>query len=145
MKPYKPDIQKFIDAILETEMRVDRKILNILTEETMTVIREPESGLVMMSVKDSTGTDFHLGEVLVTEAEVAYQGCHGYAMITGNAPEKALVRAGIMAVFDSENEPLKRRLSKLLTPEVKKICTRRSREKALSATTRVNFETMTVW
>ncbi len=134
-----------VDILLRTAEKADQKILKILTEIPISIRREPRTGLVMMSVADGTGTNFHLGEVVVTEAEVEYEGKIGYAMVVGHNPEKALVRAVVSAIMESSDSVSKLWLYKFLSREAKKISAREIIAEALSASTKVNFESMTQW
>ena len=52
-------------------------------------IRPPETGLLMMELKDTFDTGFYLGEVLITEAMAGINGLQGYAMAIGDCPVKA--------------------------------------------------------
>ena len=56
------------------------------------------TGLVMVPMRDTVGqVDFHLGEVLVSEARITNRGGHvGYGMVTGRDLERAMA----MAVVD---------------------------------------------
>ena len=128
-----------VDVLLKTDEEVDRKILQILPAASFSIRREPTTGLVMMTVTDGVGMDFHLGEVLVTEAEVEYEGKIGYAMVVGNNPVKALARASVSAIIESGDSLYKRRLYKYLVREAKKIRKKESIAEALSASTKVNF------
>ena len=52
------------------------------------------SGLVMVPMRDTVhGTDFHLGEVLVSEAHIRADGAEGYGMIVGRDLEQAMAMA----------------------------------------------------
>lgn len=59
--------------------------------------REPRSGLVMSSVRDPFDTHFHLGEVLVSEAQVVCGGQVGCGVICGDEPQRALLLAAVEA------------------------------------------------
>ncbi|APZ53968.1 phosphonate C-P lyase system protein PhnG [Salipiger abyssi] len=61
-------------------------------------VLQSRSGLVMLPMRDTvTGTDFHLGEVLVSEAHIRLPGgTEGYGMVTGHDLERAMA----MAVID---------------------------------------------
>jgi phosphonate C-P lyase system protein PhnG len=133
------------DILLKTPERVDKDILRILSELPISLRREPHTGLVMMTIADGTGTDFHLGEVLVTEAEVEYQGNIGYALVVGNHPEKALARAGISVVMESADDEIVRNLRQLLDKQANIHAREDKITEALTASTKVNFETMTQW
>jgi alpha-D-ribose 1-methylphosphonate 5-triphosphate synthase subunit PhnG len=56
------------------------------------------TGLVMVPMRDTVGqVDFHLGEVLVSEAQITNPAGHvGYGMVTGRDLERAMA----MAVVD---------------------------------------------
>lgn len=56
------------------------------------------TGLVMLPMTDTVqGTDFHLGEVLVAEAQIRAGGVTGYGMVTGRDLQHAMA----MAVIDA--------------------------------------------
>jgi alpha-D-ribose 1-methylphosphonate 5-triphosphate synthase subunit PhnG len=140
-----PDAINPADIILKTSEAVDRKVLQILAGASLSVRREPQTGLVMMTMTDSTGLDFHLGEVLITEAEVELEGKPGYAMVLGDNPEKALARAGVSVLMESADSEFKTEIFRYLQREGKKIQRKESTAKALLASTKVNFEAMTQW
>ncbi len=52
----------------------------------------------MVSATDPFDVDFHLGEALVTEALVEYEGVQGYGMVMGDQPERALAAASVDAI-----------------------------------------------
>ncbi|MCR8546937.1 phosphonate C-P lyase system protein PhnG [Salipiger sp. P9] len=64
-------------------------------------VLQSRSGLVMLPMRDTVmGTDFHLGEVLVSEAHIRLPGgVQGYGMITGHDLERAMAMAVIDAGF----------------------------------------------
>jgi alpha-D-ribose 1-methylphosphonate 5-triphosphate synthase subunit PhnG len=119
-----------------------RRLLALLAGEEIAIVRGPLTGLVMMSAQDACNVEFHLGEVLVTEAEVSYRGINGYGMVVGDDPERALARASVEAVGNSDNVSLYRRISRFFAAEAKKVAALRKREAALLAGTQVRFETM---
>lgn len=58
------------------------------------IINPPEVGMVMMQVREPVCKErFHLGEVVVTRAEVAVAGVRGWAMRAGSDRETALAAA----------------------------------------------------
>lgn len=118
-------------------------VLALFADVEVTVSRPPRSGLMMLTVKDCFETDFHLGEVLVTEARVLFRGCEGFGMVSGEAPRRALARAAADAVFRCpEQTEIRRNLEACLEAEdgVKK--SRLAESAALVATTKVNFDLM---
>ncbi len=78
------------------------QVLGLLADEEVEVTGVPRSGLVMLTAKDSFDTDFHLGEVLVTDARVTCFGVEGFGMVVGEHPRKALARAAADAVIRCE-------------------------------------------
>lgn len=131
--------------LLKTDDKADRKLLEMLAETTVSVRTQPRTGLVMMSVTDATGEDFHLGEVLVTEAEAEFEGHAGYAAILGNQPGKALIRAALSAILESDNIARKTAFCEFLAREAEKIRETENQAEALVASTTVHFEKMTQW
>ena len=62
--------------------------------EELQVVNPPEVGMVMMQVREPVCKErFHLGEVVVTRAEVAVAGARGWAMRPGTDRETALAAA----------------------------------------------------
>lgn len=61
------------------------------------VQRAPRCGLIMCTVRDPFDTPFHLGEVLVSQAEVRCDGQPGCGVVCGDAPEQALLLAAVEA------------------------------------------------
>ncbi|WP_375262866.1 phosphonate C-P lyase system protein PhnG [Palleronia sp.] len=59
-------------------------------------VLQSRTGLIMQPMRDTvTGTDFHLGEVLVAEAHVRLpeHGVEGYGMVVGRDLEQAMAMA----------------------------------------------------
>ncbi|WP_297108810.1 phosphonate C-P lyase system protein PhnG [uncultured Devosia sp.] len=79
----------------ETLKRHAETLLADMGEITVVANR---TGLVMVPMRDTVGqVDFHLGEVLVSEAQIADRAGHiGYGMVTGRDLERAMA----MAVID---------------------------------------------
>lgn len=65
------------------------------------VLTPAEAGTVMLQVREPiAGERFHLGEVLVSRAEVSFRGALGWCMRLGHDPEAALAAA----ICDAECE-----------------------------------------
>ena len=122
--------------------QVVEQVLALFADEEIMVSSPPRTGLVMLTVKDSFDTDFHLGEVLVTDARVSCCGVEGFGMVMGEAPRKALARAAADAVFRSTGCVVKDRLTDIIVSEQKKRNRRLSESSALVAATKVNFDLM---
>jgi len=80
-------------AVVGFSAEAVERLLRLAEGETIEILRPPGTGLMMMTVHDAFGTPFHLGEVLVTEAEVGWGGLRGYGQVCGDDPGRALARA----------------------------------------------------
>ena len=124
------------------EQRVE-SVLALFANVELTVSRPPRSGLMMLTVKDCFETDFHLGEVLVTEARVLFRGCEGFGMVSGEAPRRALARAAADAVLRCpEPTEIQDNLRAQIEQEELMQKTRLAESAALVAATKVNFDLM---
>ncbi len=124
------------------EQRVE-SVLALFADEALTVSRPPRSGLMMLTVKDCFETDFHLGEVLVTEARIVFRGCEGFGMVPGEAPRRALARAAADAVLRCpEPTEIQDNLRAQLEQEELMQKTRQAESAALVAATKVIFDLM---
>jgi len=130
-------------AVVGMEEHEVTELLELLAAEEMTIPRPPRSGLIMMTVKDSFETDFHLGEVLVTEAAVTVRGSEGFGMVAGEEPRKALARAAADALLRAGRpEPLCQAVLACLARAQRRQVARLAGEAALTAATRVRFDLM---
>lgn len=90
------------DTILSVLARADTERLKAFAETLLPqlgdiTVHENRTGLVMLPMQDTAqGTNFHLGEVLVSEARIAASGQEGYGMRRGRDLEAAMA----MAVVD---------------------------------------------
>lgn len=126
-------------AVADPE-QVERLADLILASHEVTVLRPPTGGAVMMrAIETASGSVFNVGEVAVTEAEVALGSERGYAMVMGFAPKHAL--AG--AVIDAAAEAGVLRADELAAfvgDALKEQSLRTRREWAAVAPTRVSFD-----
>ncbi len=106
------------------------------------IVKTPETGLLMMAVKDSFDVEFYLGEILVTEAEVRYNGKKGYSMVMGDEPGRAIAAAVVDVVLGSDNEKLKVIVNRVLASCLKRVNRNEKQQGKLTARTKVSFETM---
>ena len=96
--PYalKSALQRVLTAAAAAEM--EQMLDRLWSSGRFTVDRAPQAGLVMCSVIDPFDTPFHLGEVLVTRADVRFDGCHrGCGVVCGDEPDPALLLAAVEA------------------------------------------------
>jgi alpha-D-ribose 1-methylphosphonate 5-triphosphate synthase subunit PhnG len=106
------------------------------------VQRAPRSGLVMVTVNDPFDTLFHLGEVLVSEAEVVFEGIPGYGAICGDEPERALLLAAVEAVERSGRTALLVGIREWVGRLEEKCAAEKRISSKLAAATGVRFESM---
>lgn len=132
-----------INSIMQiTDESAVKSLSGMLSEQDISIIKPPKTGLLMMTVQDSFDTDFYLGEILATEAEVESRRKTGYAMVMGDNPERALLAASVDAVMQGDNEGLKKRIREFVSEQMEKINSTREKESALVAKTKVSFESM---
>jgi len=106
------------------------------------VQQAPRAGLVMVTVLDPFGTPFHLGEVLVSDAEVDLDGCTGYGVVCGDQPEQALLLAAVAAAERSGRTDVLAAIGALLDPLEVKSAAQKALSSKLAAATAVRFESM---
>ena len=133
-------------VITKMDEKSIEKLIVLLPQEEINILKKSETGLLMMAANDSFNTDFYLGEILVTEAEVEYKGLKGYAMVMGDEPERALLAASVDAILQADNGDLmgdlKQKVMNFIAMQAKKTAEADEMEKRLIAKTKVNFETM---
>jgi alpha-D-ribose 1-methylphosphonate 5-triphosphate synthase subunit PhnG len=130
-------------AVIGMDYHEVDELLALLVSMDIEIARPPRAGLVMMKVTDSLATDFYVGEVLVTEAEVTLNGQRGYGMIIGEEPRKALARAATDALLrGGQPEVLCREVCKCLEHAQQRQREKNAAEAALIASTRVSFDLM---
>lgn len=128
-----------MNTLNQMDIKAIKKIAGKLMDKDIEITIPPESGFIMMTMKDSFDIDFHLGEVLVTRAEVKVDGESGYAMVMGGDHAKTMMIAVINAALKTgEREIIKKKIKTEERKLVKKI----DEERALIASTRVSFEVM---
>lgn len=119
------------------------ELLTLFADLELTVTSPPRTGLLMMTATDSFNSDFHLGEVLVTEATVLLEDTDGYGLVMGEAPRKALARAATDALLRSGRQTeLAQKTRLLLLREQKRQHATAAESAAMTAATRVNFDLM---
>ncbi len=117
------------------------RVLAIASELSPRIIREPSRGIVMMTLIDSFEVPFHLGEVLVTEAEVECAGAQGYGMTEGLDGQRALVRAILDALSQiTTGDVVRERIRVILSAAYQRRRRAQGLEDALIASSRVSFD-----
>lgn len=119
-----------------------RELLELAEKTPIEIISTPKSGLNMMHVLDAFDSEFLLGEVLVSSAEVILDGQRGFGMVMGDEPERSLARACAEVLLIGQDELLRTRVQKLLLREQQSLNEHRRQEKQLTAKTKVKFDLM---
>ncbi|MEA3363876.1 MAG: phosphonate C-P lyase system protein PhnG [Thermodesulfobacteriota bacterium] len=119
-----------------------RELLELAETAPIEIVSTPRSGLTMMHVLDAFDSEFLLGEILVSSAEVVLNGQRGYGMVIGDEPERSLARACAEVLLHGEDEVLKNRMQKLLERERQTLNEQRRHEEQLIAGTKVSFDLM---
>jgi phosphonate C-P lyase system protein PhnG len=136
----------FKDEVLavlpEASSEEARQLLAELGLDGVEVTREPASALVMMDARDCFGTQFHLGEVLVTTAGVRRDDRAGQGTILGDEPAKALLLACLDLLDDNQQRPARERLAQCLEGLACRARTSRELAARMAGSTRVEFESM---
>lgn len=127
-------------VIGEMPPAVVEELLELATSAPIKILNPPKSGLSMMPVLDAYDSEFLLGEVLVTRAEVELDGLRGFGMITGDSPDRALARACAEVLLQGKDQLMKTRVQKLLAREQQALDKKRQQDKQLIASTKVNFD-----
>ncbi len=136
--------KKWIHESFEYLNQNDTKDLySCIPMEEIQIKKNPVAGLIQMKVIDTFETEFYLGEVLVTEAEVMYRNHQGYAMILGEDLEKALLLASVDALLNSENDSdqMKSSLFQKLEQLISNYKNTRQVEEKIIMQTKVDFKT----
>jgi alpha-D-ribose 1-methylphosphonate 5-triphosphate synthase subunit PhnG len=129
-------------VVMNMDTSTVNDLLELLPVKDFIVKKEPATALVMVCTKDCFNTDFCLGEALVTEAVVEYDGKHGYAMVLGEDHTRALVIASLDAFFQGSDRERQAEIEHYLALASEEIIEKEERENKLVASTKVNFENM---
>lgn len=119
-----------------------RSLLERIATLGVDIVREPETGLVMMDVTDCFNTNFHLGEVLATTSEVRLGEFKGWSMVMGDDGDRSLLLSCIDALFQGPENSMHVEMTAELNRWYDKAETELAEELKRAAATRVNFESM---
>lgn len=139
MKELLTRLQACIQYMPEEKLQLFEPLMEEYSHE---LIKEPQSGLLMAKSRDTFGTYFYMGEILITECTVSVDGFKGFGAVLGNVPYKAWIVATIFAIAETPaNErrtAIEEQLLLLLQPYEKA----QQVEHAFVESTRVMFESM---
>lgn len=131
----------WIEASLKAVEEWADHLLQALGE--VKVLVQPRPVLVMMHARDSVEQEvFCVGEILVTECQIACRGQRFWGRVVGDQPLRALCLAIFAAAKSLKPEAI-RSLEHSFSQESHRIEEYKDREKRALGTTRVQFETMT--
>lgn len=138
-------VQKQLSTTVVNDMSIEavQELLDLAKSAPIEIVSQPAAGLTMMHMLDAFDSEFLLGEVLVTSAQVALDGERGFGMVVGDDAPRALARACTEVLIRGRDEILKARVVKLIEKEQQRINEQRRSEEQLIAATKVNFELMT--
>ncbi len=114
----------------------------VFDNEEIELTKPPSCGFIMMTVKDAFNTDFHLGEVLVTTAEVIIEGEAGHGTVLGDNPRGAVVAATAEGILRNPESRYRDALRRVIADIEEKHRQRRQKEEGLVAASKVSFEEM---
>lgn len=108
--------------------------------DELQIVYPPEVGMVMMQVREPVCKErFHLGEVVVTRAEVAVGSARGWAMRAGTDRETTLAAALLDACAEYSSE-LAEAVHELCRQAENRLALQEQQEWAELRATAVNFE-----
>ena len=134
---------KLQKVISDTTEEMLESLLDILVELDFEIVKPPTPGLLMLNIRESDGTVFHLGEVLVTQAEVQRDDRIGFGLSLGDRPDAAMVMACLDIVDHCEiSADAKNRMTKEIDQIYRQVYRQRNSSSQMAALTRVDFHSM---
>lgn len=122
--------------------KLKKEVEKLKTNHKISKVKEPEIGLAMVKVKDGVyNENFYIGEILITECSVHFDGTLGIGIIQDDNPEKAYFMSVIDAAFNCKNFN-KEELTKTIEKWKQEIKDKYIEEKAMVEGSKVKFETM---
>nr|MBA2682756.1 phosphonate C-P lyase system protein PhnG [Ktedonobacteraceae bacterium] len=89
-------------------------VLRAYAASQVRLLRGPQQGLVMLRVMETVAnSQFHAGEILVTEVRLELDGQFGYGMVIGDSPRRAMAVALVDAAL-RKDESVARQLKQEL-------------------------------
>jgi alpha-D-ribose 1-methylphosphonate 5-triphosphate synthase subunit PhnG len=129
-------------ALALTSDAAIRRMLERISALNFQILKEPETGLVMQTVSDCFNTDFHLGEILVTAAEVMLEDRRGWGMVMGDNGDRATLAACLDVILSSDDIAMRGEVELELSEWLEQAAEVADQEARLYGITRVNFESM---
>mgnify|MGYP001813592309 FL=1 len=129
-------------ALALTSDAAIRRMLERISALNFQILKVPETGLVMQTVSDCFNTDFHLGEILVTVAEVTLEDRRGWGMVMGDNGDRATLAACLDVILSSDDIAMRGEVELELSEWLEQAAEVADQEARLYGITRVNFESM---
>jgi len=130
------------EVVADTEDARLQPLMKALKPLNLPPSESASSGVVMMRVKDSCGTVFHLGEVLVTEARIRLSEIDGYGCCLGKRTEGAVALACLDAL-SRQSSPFPLEDIRAAIDEIyRQVLQQRQEHGRMVAATRVDFRSM---
>ena len=129
-------------ALALTSDAAIRRMLERISALNFQILKEPETGLVMQTVSDCFNTDFHLGEILVTVAEIMLEDRRGWGMVMGDNGDRATLAACLDVILSSDDIAMRGEVELELSEWLEQAAEVADQEARLYGITRVNFESM---
>ena len=137
-----PQQSLWIEASLKAVEEWAGHLLKALGE--VKVLVQPRPALVMMHARDSVEQEvFCVGEILVTECQIACRKQRFWGRVMGGQPIRALSIAILAAAQSLEPEAISS-FEHSFSQESQRINEREERERRALGATKVQFETMTL-
>lgn len=134
-----PSTEEVLASMTESDVT---RIMDLVPDEVELPV-PPREGLVLMTCREGLGSRFHLGEVLVSQCRVEWNGVSGWSMVMGGDTRRALAGAAIDAARRMDPpHPLLPSLLEVVDESRRRLLDERTEESRLSASTRVEFDLM---
>jgi alpha-D-ribose 1-methylphosphonate 5-triphosphate synthase subunit PhnG len=130
------------DVIADTDDSMLAPLMEALKPLEMKMLKPPEAGLIMMKVKSSHGTVFHLGEVLVTQAQVIFLDRTGYGCCIGERIDGAVALACLDALGWTAHPGRIDGIQSAIHRICQEVLRKRESEAQIAAVTQVDFRSM---
>ena len=144
IEPVGPELEARFRALLpHMNHEQVEALLDAVRPLELDSLEESQTGMVMLTALDAYQEPFHLGEVLVSVAEVTFDGLCGHATVMGDDTRRALLAALVSAASrHGEAESLLADFRETLVPISQSVDSALEQEATLVAATRVNFDSM---
>jgi alpha-D-ribose 1-methylphosphonate 5-triphosphate synthase subunit PhnG len=146
MKTDETLLQNKLDQVRDVLPEMNSEEIKVLSAalpiDRVKVIHAPHTGLIMAKVRDCFDTEFLLGEVLVTRAEVEYEGRRAQSTLMGDLPSAAMLAAVLEALRLNGDAGYFEAAHAICRPAMQRLAARRKQQAQLAAATRVNFQSM---